>query len=218
GFKIASYSGGNVYTAPLTADGSGTYDIGNVTNSTVPGGGPEGLAVVPGGSAAFTAPRGLVRQESNGVGQADELDTYGIPKVSTDRPFITGLTGAEGAYLDTTPGDFLFSTYGGSNQVVVVSGFASTAFRITTSSPLPDATHGVAYSTTLHAVNGIAPYKWKLLKGGPKLPKKLKLNAKTGVISGTPLTAGSYTFTVVVADHTPKHKLTAQKQFTLTVN
>lgn len=36
---------------------------------------------------------------------------------------ITGLTGAEGAAIDPLTGDFLFSTFGGGNQIVVVQGF-----------------------------------------------------------------------------------------------
>ena len=37
--------------------------------------------------------------------------------------FITGLSGAEGAFIDPLTGDFLFSTFGG-NRVILVTGFA----------------------------------------------------------------------------------------------
>jgi hypothetical protein len=36
---------------------------------------------------------------------------------------VTGLVGAEGAWIDPLTGDFLFSTFGGSNRVIKVSGF-----------------------------------------------------------------------------------------------
>jgi hypothetical protein len=44
--------------------------------------------------------------------------------VGTRTDFITGLSGAEGAFIDPVTGDFLFSTFGGGNSVIRVSGFA----------------------------------------------------------------------------------------------
>ena len=54
-------------------------------------------------------------------------------------------------------------------------------FEITTTS-LPAATIGTAYSATLAASGGTKPYTWKA-KG---LPKGLKVNKTSGAISGTP--------------------------------
>ena len=34
-----------------------------------------------------------------------------------------GLTGAEGAVIDPLTGDFIFSTFGGGNEIDVISGF-----------------------------------------------------------------------------------------------
>lgn len=45
------------------------------------------------------------------------------PLVGSRRDFITGLTGAEGALIDPYSGDFLFSTFGGGNRIIVVQGF-----------------------------------------------------------------------------------------------
>jgi hypothetical protein len=36
---------------------------------------------------------------------------------------VTGLTGAEGALIDPVTGDFLFSTFGGGDKVIRISGF-----------------------------------------------------------------------------------------------
>jgi hypothetical protein len=47
----------------------------------------------------------------------------GDPILSSRRNFPTGLEGAEGAVLDPVTGDFLFSTFGGGDRVVLVSGF-----------------------------------------------------------------------------------------------
>jgi hypothetical protein len=53
---------------------------------------------------------------------------------------------------------------------------------------------GVPYSATLTATGGMAPYTWSLL---PVLGWSL---SSAGVLSGTPDTTGSYSFTVQVAD------------------
>jgi subtilisin family serine protease len=69
---------------------------------------------------------------------------------------------------------------------------------ITTASPLPPVMVGSAYSTTLTASGGIAPYSWD--RSGGSLPAGLGLGA-TGIISGTPTAECSpCTFTARVTD------------------
>ena len=48
--------------------------------------------------------------------------------------FMTGLTGAEGGVIDPLTGDFIFSTFGGGNRIVVVSGFTA---PVTSAAPEP---------------------------------------------------------------------------------
>jgi hypothetical protein len=90
---------------------------------------------------------------------------------------------------------------------------AAVGFHVTTTT-LPSATPGVAYSTTLQASGGTTPYAWKKV-GTP--PKGLKLR-KTGVLSGTPsakkVTAGNYSIQVKVND---AGKKTAKKTATATL-
>ncbi len=78
---------------------------------------------------------------------------------------------------------------GGSNPPV-------TPLSITTTS-LPAGQTAVAYSTTLAATGGTAPYSWTVKTG--TLPAGLSLSA-AGVIAGTPTTAGSANVTVQVSD------------------
>lgn len=54
-----------------------------------------------------------------------------------------------------------------------------------------------AYSSALAATGGSPPYKFSVASG---LPPGLALNAGTGILAGTPTTAGSFNFTVQVAD------------------
>lgn len=58
---------------------------------------------------------------------------------------------------------------------------------------------GAAYSQTLAAAGGIPGYIWSLNAGSNPLPAGLSLNP-TGVLSGTPTTAGTTTITVLVTD------------------
>jgi hypothetical protein len=67
---------------------------------------------------------------------------------------------------------------------------------ITTSSPLPNGTVGVAYSQSLSATGGTPPYTWSVISGS--LPPGLSLSSG-GVLSGTPTTASTYNFTVQVS-------------------
>ena len=85
------------------------------------------------------------------------------------------------------------------------SATSSKAFSIVINSPLsimtttlsPGST-GTSYSQTVAATGGLQPYVWSTTTG--TLPAGLSLNGTTGVISGTPVSAGTSTFTVQVKD------------------
>jgi hypothetical protein len=64
--------------------------------------------------------------------------------------------------------------------------------------PLKGGTVGTAYSETIGAVNGVSPYTFAVSSGS--LPAGCTLNTSTGVISGTPTTAATYTFSIQVTD------------------
>jgi len=83
---------------------------------------------------------------------------------------------------------------------------APTAVTITTTS-LPNAPSGVAYSQLLAATGGATPYMWAVDSGA--LPTGLSLNTSTGRISGTPTVGGAFDFTVSVTDSwTPANSAT----------
>lgn len=76
---------------------------------------------------------------------------------------------------------------------------------------LPAGVVGTAYSAALRASGGTTPYTWS--KTGT-LPPGLSLSA-AGVISGTPTTGGTYSFTVTVTDAT---SLSSSATLSITVN
>ncbi|MBR0279917.1 MAG: putative Ig domain-containing protein, partial [Synergistaceae bacterium] len=80
--------------------------------------------------------------------------------------------------------------------------------RITTTS-LPDGMTNSPYSTTLTA--SITGVTWSVSSGN--LPAGLSLSSSTGVISGTPTTAGTSTFTVKAVSGSQS----AEKSLSITV-
>jgi len=83
---------------------------------------------------------------------------------------------------------------------------------ITTASPLPDGYRAVAYSATLAATGGVAPYTWSITSGA--LPAGLALNAGSGAIAGAPTASGTFTPTFTVTDSNGK---SGSKALSLTV-
>jgi hypothetical protein len=74
---------------------------------------------------------------------------------------------------------------------------------------LPAATVGRAYSARLRVSGGVNPKTWSA-----KLPSGLRINSRTGVISGTPRRAGIARITVQVTD---KLGVVSKATFTLKV-
>jgi hypothetical protein len=121
--KIASYSTSTWYTLDLTPDGSGTFDLGPTSLPTAIQGGPEGIVYIGAGNPGFLLDSVLVSEYSSNAVGAYDIDSNGDPILLSRRDFLTGLSGAEGAVIDPVTGDFLFSTFGGSNQILVIQGF-----------------------------------------------------------------------------------------------
>jgi len=123
--KIVSWSGGQFYTLTFIADGTGTFDITNAAFETTLPGGSEGFVYITPGSPLFEGLelRMMVSEFSAGKLVAYQIDANGAPVVATRTEFITGWTGAEGGVIDPLTGDFLFSTFGGGDRVIVVRGF-----------------------------------------------------------------------------------------------
>lgn len=121
---VGSYSTSNWYDVAFTANPDGTYAIGTATQVVNTGGGPEGIVYVPVLSPQFDTQSVLISEFAAGRVSAYQIDANGFPIPATRQDFITGLNGAEGGVLDPVTGQFLFSTFGGGNQIIVTRGFA----------------------------------------------------------------------------------------------
>lgn len=121
--KVVSFSSGDWYTATLTPDGLGTYDMSAVLETTI-GGGPEGIVYIDALNAGFGTDSMLVAEWSANKVAAYEIDGDGNPIVASRRDFLSDLPRPEGAVIDPLTGDFLFSTFdAGEDRVLVISGF-----------------------------------------------------------------------------------------------
>jgi len=84
--------------------------------------------------------------------------------------------------------------------------------HIRVSVSLPPATVGNAYNAVVSVSGGTTPYQFSVVSGS--LPIGLSLNPSAGTISGIPVTAGTYKFTVQVVDAAG---LSDEKRFMLSV-
>ncbi len=144
---IVTYGGTSFYIATLTPDGSGTFDLTNVSAATTLGSGLEGILYPPAGSPLFVNYGNVLISEYNAQAIAVyDLDVNGKPIPITRKVFVSGVAGAEGAAIDPVTGDFLFSTWG-TNKVISVHGFA-----------VPSCTGGsVPYGTGTPGKGGFVP-------------------------------------------------------------
>ena len=189
--KLVSYGGGAWYDASVKPDGSGTYDLTGVReiNGSRLSGGAVGFVYVTAGSARFNRPSLLVSEYSAGEVAAYAVDAAGNPIVSTRRTFITGLDGADGAFIDPVTGDFLFSTFGGGDHIVVVHGFAA---------PLPPPVAGkkVNAQPSGGTVKVELPGKkgFKVLKVGQQIPVGTTVDTTKGRVTLVTAAKGAATY------------------------
>jgi hypothetical protein len=197
-----------IYPPPPAGPQNTTTTLTVTPNSPQPAGTTVNLsaAVTPSGAA------GSVQFKDGAANLGSPVPVSGGTATTSTSSLTVGPHILSAVFTSTDSTAFNGST---SNVVPYTISSGTTPVAITTSS-LPDATTGGAYSATLAASGGTTPYTWSVSSGS--LPAGLTLNANTGAISGTPTTAGSSSFTVMVADSTSPTPQTATKDLSITVN
>ncbi|MFO0875455.1 MAG: hypothetical protein U0575_16005 [Phycisphaerales bacterium] len=122
------------YDAALAPDGTGTFDIVDVSRRTVMGSEPEAIVYVGPDNPGFAESLGpdeyiLVTKYLGGRIDVYPADDNGDPQVGFEVPFVNGLYGAEGMAFDPISGDLVVSTYAfppyGGDEVFVIRGFVA---------------------------------------------------------------------------------------------
>jgi hypothetical protein len=97
--------------------------------------------------------------------------------------------------------------------VLSVNACAQIPLTITTAA-IPSTAVGSNMNVTIVGAGGALPYSWEL--AGGKLPPGLRLDARSGALTGRPTTPGTYHFEVAVTDSSvPGMRI--QRAFTLVV-
>ncbi|WP_238149828.1 putative Ig domain-containing protein [Dyella jiangningensis] len=135
-----------------------------------------------------------------------------------------GLALSSAGVLSGTPtaaGTFNFTVKATDSSTGTGAPFTATqSYSLTVSAPsitvspstLPPGTGGTGYNQTLTATGGSGSYTYSLSAGA--LPPGIGLSS-SGVVSGTPTTAGTYNFTVTATDG---FSFTGSQSYTFTVN
>ncbi len=169
-----------------------------VTYTIVPG-----QPVIPGYAPQF--PTGMNQATTEGL-------QVGIPansNVNGHNLFNLDVSPAGWQVLETYSGQDTFYTYDTvTNQPITV---ARLQLMLAPPTSFVGST-GVPFSGTLSAVRGDAPYNWQI----SGQPSWLTIDPVSGTLSGTPATAGTYTFTATVTD-SGFPAASAQEQVTITV-
>src|SRR5262245_14477961 len=123
--KLISWGGSGWYHCEFAPDGNGTFNITSASLRATISSGPEGIAFVPPDSPYFPPNSVLIVEYGYSRVVTAPLDTNGDPIMAQSQDFIRNMPQAFGACIDPVTGDYLFDTWGGSNEVMRVTGFAT---------------------------------------------------------------------------------------------
>jgi hypothetical protein len=209
-------SGSASFTITATDSSSGTHATGSRAYTLT-----IAVAAPTAGAVSYTAPY----NPGSGSAQAVTLNLGGgaAASVAVASAAAHGTATASGTSITYLP----TANYAGADSFTYTatnaSGTSSPAtVTVTVSAPtitlspasLPNATAGSAYSQTLSASGGLAPYTYAVTSGA--LPAGLTLSG--GTLSGTPSSSGSASFTITATDAGGGTHGTGSRAYTLAVD
>ena len=191
GFAMADPGGGVVTVSPGTIPGTGTVGTTYPTQNFSASG---GIAPYTWSISSGAVPPGLVFHTATAV--------------------LDGIPTSAGSYSFTVQAQDSASTPLIGSQPYSIA--VSAAPTITVSpSTLPSGTVNVAYSQNITASGGTAPYTFAMTPSNALTGSGLTL-ASNGLLSGTPTTATTYSFSVTATDSTTN--ASAPKAYSLVIN
>ncbi|MFX3575933.1 putative Ig domain-containing protein [Ralstonia mannitolilytica] len=205
-------------TATDSSTGTGPYTGSRAYSLTI---GSPTLVITP-ASGSLSGVAGMAYSRNFTASGGTNPYTYGFVVNSGTVP--TGLTwnGATGtlAGTPTTAGTVSFTVTATDSSTGAGAPFAvSGVYTLTIAAPsvtvspvtLPNPGVATAYSQTITAANGTAPYTYAVTAGA--LPAGLSLNT-SGVLSGTPSAGGTFNFTITATD---ANSFTASRAYSVTI-
>jgi len=166
------------------------------------------------GALSASYNQNLTASDGSGVGDYQFAVSSGAlpPGLTLDPPgLLHGAPTATGTYRFTITATYFLSLCSGSREYTITITAPPSTITINPAT-LPNGAMGAAYSQTLAATGGKAPYRYSVTAGAT--PRGLSLSAD-GVLSGTPAATGAFDFTVTATD---ANGSTGAKAYTLVVN
>jgi hypothetical protein len=184
---------------------------------------PFTLNITPGVTCSFSlSSSSQAFPASGGSGTVNVTTTAGCGWAATSNAsFISVISGASGTGSGVVGYSVAANTGAARNGTLTIAGQTFSvsqssgtpgALAITTPPNLVPGNVGSTYSVALSATGGTPPYTWSLTGN---LPPGLMLDNTHGIISGTPTAAGTYAFTLTVADNAGSNQ---SQSFSITIN